>query len=89
MRCPTANVARHEVEESQADLEDRLATEFEDFALGGPPFGVLWITVDQAQELRKTHGARPAKPCWKRWSERWPTACGRAKSWDAGASSSC
>ncbi len=24
----------------------------------GVPFGILWITVDQAQELRKTHGAR-------------------------------
>jgi diguanylate cyclase (GGDEF)-like protein len=25
---------------------------------GGSPLGVLWITVDQAQALRKTHGAR-------------------------------
>jgi PAS domain S-box-containing protein/diguanylate cyclase (GGDEF)-like protein len=44
------------VEESQADLEDRLQIEFEDFARGGLPFGVLWISVDQAQGLRKTHG---------------------------------
>ena len=29
---------------------------FEDFARGGQPFGVLWITVDQARDLRKTHG---------------------------------
>jgi PAS domain S-box-containing protein/diguanylate cyclase (GGDEF)-like protein len=42
---------------SQTDLEDRLAAEFEDFVHGGMPFGVLWITVDQAQGLRKTHGA--------------------------------
>jgi diguanylate cyclase (GGDEF)-like protein len=42
---------------SQADMEDRLAAEFEDFSRGGPPFGVLWITIDQAHELRKTHGA--------------------------------
>ena len=41
---------------SQADLEDRLQIEFEDFARGGLPFGVLWISVDQAQGLRKTHG---------------------------------
>jgi diguanylate cyclase (GGDEF)-like protein len=42
---------------SQADIEDRLQIEFEDFARGGLPFGVLWICVDQAQELRKTHGS--------------------------------
>jgi diguanylate cyclase (GGDEF)-like protein/PAS domain S-box-containing protein len=45
------------LEASQADLEDRLGIEFEDFARGGPPFGVLWIAVDQAQGLRKSHGA--------------------------------
>ncbi len=45
-----------EIEESQVNLEDRLATLHGDFALGGPPFGVLWIAVDQALELRKTHG---------------------------------
>ena len=41
---------------SQAVLEDRLATMFGDFIQGGLPFGVLWISVDQAAELRKTHG---------------------------------
>lgn len=45
------------VEASQADLEDRLHTEFEDFAREGMPFGVLWVSVDQAHALRKTHGA--------------------------------
>ena len=30
---------------------------FEDFTHGGLAFGLLWITVDQAHELRKTHGA--------------------------------
>jgi len=44
------------VEASQADIGDRLQIEFEDFTRGGLPFGVLWITVDQAQGLRKTHG---------------------------------
>jgi diguanylate cyclase (GGDEF)-like protein/PAS domain S-box-containing protein len=44
-------------EEGQAGFEARLQTEFDDFARGGPPFGILWIGVDQAQELRRTHGA--------------------------------
>jgi diguanylate cyclase (GGDEF)-like protein/PAS domain S-box-containing protein len=42
---------------SQADLEEQLRAEFEDFAGAGLPFGVLWISVDQAQGLRKTHGS--------------------------------
>lgn len=50
--CEDADVAA-----SQADLEDRLNSEFEDFRRGGLPFGVLWIGVDQAHELRKTRGA--------------------------------
>jgi diguanylate cyclase (GGDEF)-like protein len=45
------------VEGNQADFEDRLSALFDDFEHGGLPFGVLWITVDQAHELRKTHGA--------------------------------
>jgi len=46
------------VEESQADLEERIEEVFEDFTRAAVPLGVLWITVDQAHELRKTHGAR-------------------------------
>jgi len=42
---------------SQAELGDRLAVEFDDFARGGMPFGVLWIGVDQAHGLHQTHGA--------------------------------
>ncbi len=42
---------------SQADLEERLRNEFDDFLRGDEPLGVLWIGVDQAPELRKTHGA--------------------------------
>jgi diguanylate cyclase (GGDEF)-like protein/PAS domain S-box-containing protein len=45
------------VEESQSEFEDRLGAMFEDFLQGGESFGVLWITVDQAHDLRKTHGA--------------------------------
>jgi diguanylate cyclase (GGDEF)-like protein len=44
-------------EESQTEFEERLAALFEDFQQGGESFGVLWITVDQAQDLRRTHGA--------------------------------
>ncbi|MGA3161388.1 MAG: diguanylate cyclase [Terracidiphilus sp.] len=47
-----------DVKASQAVVEDRLATMFGDFMRGGLPFGILWISVDQAAELRKTHGAK-------------------------------
>ena len=46
------------VRESQAELEDRLASEFEMFLHEGVPLAVLWIAVDQARDLRKTHGER-------------------------------
>ena len=45
------------VETDHAEFEDRLAALFEDFLQGGGSFGVLWIAVDQAPGLRKTHGA--------------------------------
>jgi GGDEF domain-containing protein len=44
--------------EGQADLKERLEQEYEAFRNGGPPLGILWISVDQAVALRKTHGAR-------------------------------
>ena len=50
------NTEQEDLESSRVDLEERLQMEFDDFTRGGPPFGVLWIGVDQAQELRKTHG---------------------------------
>jgi diguanylate cyclase (GGDEF)-like protein len=46
-----------DAEESRAEFEERLQIELDDFARGGPPLSVLWIGVDQAEELRKTHGA--------------------------------
>ena len=46
-----------QLEESQADFEERMQEEFEDAERCGPPFGVLWISVDQAREMHKTHGA--------------------------------
>jgi diguanylate cyclase (GGDEF)-like protein len=45
------------VETSQTELEERLELAFNDFTQGAQPFGVLWITVDQAHVLRKSHGA--------------------------------
>jgi diguanylate cyclase (GGDEF)-like protein/PAS domain S-box-containing protein len=45
-----------DVRASQTEIEDRLQRIFDDFAHGGPAFGVLWIAVDQAPDLRKTHG---------------------------------
>jgi diguanylate cyclase (GGDEF)-like protein/PAS domain S-box-containing protein len=47
-----------EVQQSQAEMQDRMEVEFEAFIHEATPFGVLWVTVDQAQQLRKTHGAR-------------------------------
>jgi len=46
------------IQNSQAALEERLNTLFEDFQNGGQPFGVLWVIVDQIADLRKTHGKR-------------------------------
>ena len=42
---------------ARADLLERLQIEYDDFRRGGAPLGVLRITVDQAQPLRKTHGS--------------------------------
>jgi diguanylate cyclase (GGDEF)-like protein/PAS domain S-box-containing protein len=46
------------VGESQTEMEDRLSTMHEDFLRSDSPLGVLWVTVDQARGLRRTHGAR-------------------------------
>lgn len=47
-----------EVRESQADLRERLEAAQEALCRNGTPLGLLWFSVDQAAELRKTHGAR-------------------------------
>jgi diguanylate cyclase (GGDEF)-like protein len=44
------------VERSQADMEDRLDDASHQWAANGVPFGLLWLTVDQAAGLRRTHG---------------------------------
>jgi diguanylate cyclase (GGDEF)-like protein len=46
-----------DVAASQDELKECLESSFEDLSQGGPAFGVLWIMVDQARELRKTHGS--------------------------------
>jgi len=45
-----------EVERSQADMEDRLEASHHQWRAGRMPFGLLWVVVDQAAALRKTHG---------------------------------
>ncbi|HEY2858889.1 MAG TPA: PAS domain S-box protein, partial [Terracidiphilus sp.] len=47
-----------EVKDSQADLRERIEFEFERFVQDGVPLGLMWIAVDQAGEMRRTHGAR-------------------------------
>lgn len=45
------------VSTSQQEMDERLQKAMDDFEHGEVPFGVLWISVDQAYDLRKTHGA--------------------------------
>lgn len=52
----TANV--EELRQSRAEFRDRLENEFNMFVHEGVPLAVLWIAVDQGQDLRRTHGAR-------------------------------
>ncbi|MGO8720130.1 MAG: diguanylate cyclase domain-containing protein [Acidobacteriaceae bacterium] len=44
------------IEASQEDMEERLDAAHHQWMTSGMPFGLLWITVDQARSLRKTHG---------------------------------
>ena len=44
------------VEENQADMQGRLEEAWHEWTTNAVPFGLLWITVDQAAMLRKTHG---------------------------------
>ncbi|MGA3129598.1 MAG: diguanylate cyclase [Terracidiphilus sp.] len=45
-----------EVAGARADLLERLQIDYDDFTRGGAPLGILRVHVDQAPELRKTHG---------------------------------
>lgn len=55
-----------ELEENVTNIQERLQREFEDFTQGAPPFGILWLTVDQAQALRKTHGPQACDAMFER-----------------------
>lgn len=55
-----------EAEETQANMEERVEEDFKEFKKRGSPFGLVWITVDQAGELRKTHGARACEAMLER-----------------------
>jgi PAS domain S-box-containing protein len=50
------SVHESHIETSQAEMEDRLDEAWHEWNANAIPFGVLWITVDQASMLRKTHG---------------------------------
>ena len=41
---------------SQAEIEDRLEAAFHDWKTNSISFGLLWITIDQAAQMRRTHG---------------------------------
>ncbi len=59
---PHGEVGEHSsVEATQANLEERVEELHGDFQRRGAPFGLLWMTVDQAHELRKTHGTRASE----------------------------
>jgi diguanylate cyclase (GGDEF)-like protein len=49
-------VSGSSVEAEQTEFQERLEKVFHKFQNGGECFGIMWITVDQAQEMRKTHG---------------------------------
>jgi diguanylate cyclase (GGDEF)-like protein/PAS domain S-box-containing protein len=53
----TGDEDAEELHASQAELEERLQIAFDDWERSGTPFGVVWVSVDQAQELRRSHGA--------------------------------
>jgi diguanylate cyclase (GGDEF)-like protein len=41
---------------SQGETEERLDTAFHEWKSSGAQFGLLWITVDQAAQMRRSHG---------------------------------
>ena len=54
------------LEESVTNIQERLQREFDDFKQGAPPFGILWLNVDQAQCMRKTHGPQACDAMFER-----------------------
>jgi diguanylate cyclase (GGDEF)-like protein len=58
-----------EVEAGQAEMEDRLAAAYHQWLTSGLPMSVLWIRVDQAHTLRKTHGREACEEMLHRVSD--------------------
>ena len=44
------------IEAGQAEMEDRLAASYHQWISSGLPMSILWIRIDQARNLRRTHG---------------------------------
>ncbi|HVZ83092.1 MAG TPA: diguanylate cyclase [Terracidiphilus sp.] len=53
-------------DETQERLEERVEEQFHEFESNGTPLSLLWITVDQAADLRRTHGARAVEAMLER-----------------------
>ena len=47
-----------QLRQSQSELEERLLSAYEAFSKKREKLGVLWITVDQGEQVRHTHGAK-------------------------------
>jgi diguanylate cyclase (GGDEF)-like protein len=47
-----------QLKQSQADLEERLQSAYDEFTHKNAKLGVLWITVDQGEQIKHTHGAK-------------------------------
>jgi diguanylate cyclase (GGDEF)-like protein len=54
-----------QVEQSQEEMEDRLDEAWQEWRANAIPFGLLWIQIDQAAMLRKTHGCDAAEAMMK------------------------
>jgi len=54
-----------DVERSQAEMEDRLEAAHHQWTCNRVPFGLLWVTVDQAQSMRRTHGREACESMMK------------------------
>ena len=55
-----------DLEAAHDEIAEQSRSAFEDFSDHAVPLGVLWISVDQAHDLRKTHGARACETMMER-----------------------
>ncbi len=58
-----------DIEAGQAEMEDRLAAAYHQWLTSGLAMSVLWILVDQARTLRKTHGHEACEEMMHRVSD--------------------